>query len=93
MEIRQVEHDILGCLTFFEPFDKIIEEVDAKPNVIRDALRNLIAKKYVAPYHYDENKRRFEQAFLYDSDNLAEYYFSATQKGIDIYGKGSVTDE
>ncbi len=93
MEIYEVEYQILGTLYFFEPFEKIEEEVDAKHNVIKDALRNLIAKKYVSPYHFNETKRRFEQAFLYDSDNLEEYYFSATSKGIDLYGKGPSIDE
>lgn len=93
MAVHQVEYDILGTLYFYEPFDKILEEVDASRNVIRDALKNLLAKKLVAAYHYDEVKRQFIQAALYDTDNLYEYYFSATKKGIDIYGKGPLNDE
>ena len=49
----QLEFDILSKLYFIEAFDRLLEEVNASPNEIRDGLRNLLGRQYVAAFVFD----------------------------------------
>ncbi len=85
--MQQLEIDILGYLYFVEPFDKLAEEVSASKPELKDALRNLLGRHYVAAYTFNIQNNRFEQTAVYDTDNLEQYCFSATQKGITLHNK------
>ena len=84
----QLELDILSKLYFIEAYDRLEEEVNASPNEIRDGLRNLLGQQYVAAFVFNFRQNRFEQTAVYDTDGLDEYFFGATQKGIDLHDKG-----
>lgn len=92
-ELQALEYEVLGTLYFIEPLKNILDEVNEKSNVVKDCLRTLVADQLVAPYTYDQSKNRFERTFMYDSDNLEEYYFGATQKGIDLHSNSRVNNE
>jgi hypothetical protein len=86
--MEKLEYEILGCLYFVEPFNRVCEEVSASKPEIKDALRNLIGQHYVAAYVFNIRNNQFEQTAVYDTDNLESYCFSATQKGISLHNKG-----
>jgi hypothetical protein len=85
----QLEFDILSKLYFIEAYDRLLEEVNASPNEIRDGLRNLLGQQYVAAFVFDFRHNRFEQTAVYDTDSLEEYFFGATQKGIKRHSEGA----
>lgn len=91
--LEKLDYEVLGTLYFIEPLKNILEEVDEKPNVVKDCLRALVADQLVAPYTFDPQKNQFERTFMYDSDNLEAYYFGATQKGIDLHSNFQMNDE
>lgn len=81
-ELDDLEFEILNCLYFVEPFDKILEEVSASPAVITDGLKTLIHKKMVVPMKWDEEKQDYSRSFMYDGDNMNAYSYLATKEGL-----------
>lgn len=81
-ELDDLEFEILNCLYFVEPFEKLVEEVMASPAVIGDGLKTLIHKKMVVPMKWDEDKQDYTPSFMYDSDNLNAYSYLATKEGL-----------
>lgn len=92
-KISQVEYDILNALYFVEPFENILDEVDASRPVIVDSLKTLIDKKYVSPLHFDEEKGDFVKTYIYDSDNMQNYSFLATKEGLMLHNNSIIDDE
>jgi hypothetical protein len=80
--LTDVEYDILNALYFVEPFEKILEEVDAPENIVADGLKILIDQKMVAPMKWDEKTKEFIRSFIYDSDNMRAYHYLATKEGL-----------
>lgn len=83
--MEKLEYEILGCLYFVEPFNRLCEEVSASEPEIKDALRNLIGQHYVTTYIFNIRNNKYEQTALYDTDDLESYCFGATQKGINLH--------
>lgn len=81
-EIDDIEFDILNCLYFVEPFEKILEEVHQPPAIVSDVLKTLIRKKMVVAMRWDEEKGDYERSFIYDGDNLNAYSYLATREGL-----------
>jgi hypothetical protein len=81
-EIDDIEFDILNCLYFVEPFEKILEEVPFSPAVVGDVLKTLIHKKMVVAMKWDEEKQDYLRSFIYDSDNMHAYSYLATKEGL-----------
>jgi hypothetical protein len=81
-EIDDLEFDILNCLYFVEPFEKILEEVPHTPAVVGDVLKTLIHKKMVVAMKWDEEKQDYLRSFIYDSDNMHAYSYLATKEGL-----------
>jgi hypothetical protein len=81
-EIDDLEFDILNCLYFVEPFEKILEEVSYSPAVVGDALKTLIHKKMVVAMKWDDEKQDYLRSFIYDSDNMHAYSYLATKEGL-----------
>ena len=79
----EVEFEVLDTLYFVEPYEKILEECRqyAEP-VIKDALRQLIRKRWVVAMRYDEEKRDFVRSFIYDADDMHAYHYLATKEGL-----------
>jgi len=81
-EIDDLEIDILNCLYFVEPFDKILEEVSYPPNVVADALKTLIHKKMVSVMSWEEDSGDYKRSFIYDTDNMRAFSYLATKEGL-----------
>lgn len=75
-------HDILNCLYFVEPFEKIIEECKADRNIVGAELKELIARRLVTPMRFDEESAEFVRSYIYDSDNMSAYHYLATKDGL-----------
>lgn len=86
MEVNQlltdIEYDILNAIYFVEPFENILAECNAAPNVVADVLKQLIHKKYVVAMRFDEEKQEYSRSFIYDSDNMNAYAYLATKEGL-----------
>ena len=78
----QVEYDILNSVYFVEPFEKILEEVDAPQNIVTDGLRFLIEHKFVVAMRWSERKNEYERTFFYDADNMHAFHYLATKEGL-----------
>jgi hypothetical protein len=81
-EIDDLEFDILNCLYFVEPFEKILEEVSYTPAIVGDTLKTLIHKKMVVAMKWDDEKQDYLRSFIYDSDNMHAYSYLATKEGL-----------
>ncbi len=80
--LSDIEYDILNAIYFVEPFDNILSECKAPENIVADVLKQLIAKKYVTPMLFDEEKQEYLKTFFYDSDNMRAYAYLATKDGL-----------
>lgn len=81
-ELSDIAHDILNCLYFVEPFDRIVEECGIDRNIVADELKQLIARRLVSPMRYDEVEKEYIRSFIYDSDNMNHYSYLATKDGL-----------
>lgn len=81
-EIDEIEYEVLNCLYFVEPFDKILEEVHHPAPVVGDVLKGLIRKKMVIAMRWDEPAGDYVRSFIYDTDNLHAYSYLATKEGL-----------
>ncbi|PSR06350.1 MAG: hypothetical protein BRD49_00945 [Bacteroidetes bacterium SW_10_40_5] len=92
-QLTKTEYKILDCLFFIESLENIFEEVHEQKNVIKDTLKTLIDRDLVASYQFSEAKKNYERTFMYDSDNLENYYYCITGQGLALHAKGSSEDE
>jgi hypothetical protein len=81
-ELDDVEYEILNCLYFVEPFEKLLEELNFPSNIIADVLKTLIQKKLVVAMKWDEQTQDYKRSFIYDSDNMHAYSYLATKEGL-----------
>ena len=81
-ELDDVEYEILNCLYFVEPFEKLLEELNFPSNIIADVLKTLIQKKLVVAMKWDEQSQDYKRSFIYDSDNMHAYSYLATKEGL-----------
>jgi hypothetical protein len=80
--LTDIEYDVLNAIYFVEPLDNILAECNAPENIVCDVIKQLIAKKYVTPMLFDEQKQEFVRTFFYDSDNMRAYSYLATKDGL-----------
>jgi len=80
--LTELQFDILDCIYFVEPLDKILEEVDHPRPVVIDELKNMIDKGWVQVMGYDEQANDYLRTHIFDSDNLQEFRFLATKEGL-----------
>lgn len=81
-ELNDIEWQILDSLYFVEPFDKIVEEVNAPETIIADNLKQLIHKRYVVALVWSEEKKDYIKTYMYNTDNMREYHYLATKEGL-----------
>ena len=81
-EIDEIAYEILNCIYFVEPFEKIIEEVDYPANIVADVLKSLIQRKLVVAMCWNEELQEYKRSFIYDSDNMNAYSYLATKEGL-----------
>lgn len=84
-QLSDIEYDILNAIYFVEPFQNILDECKAPEKIVADVLKHLIAKKYVTPMQFDEEKQEFVRTYFYDSDDMRAYYYLATKDGLMIH--------
>lgn len=79
-KITTSEYSILERLVFPEPFATILEETGLQPGEVRDDLINLLNFGFVEAYEVNGN--RITSTAFYDADNLQNFTFRATSKGL-----------
>lgn len=80
--LTDIEYDVLNALYFVEPFDTILAECPYPEAIVKDVLRQLITRKYVAPMRFDEDKQEYFRSFMYDGDDMRAYAYLATKEGL-----------
>lgn len=81
-ELSDLANNIINCLYFVEPFEKIVEECGINRNIVADELKILISKKLVTPMKYDEVEQEYIRSFIYDTDHMDHYQYLATKDGL-----------
>ncbi|MBL7838277.1 MAG: hypothetical protein JNM67_12230 [Bacteroidetes bacterium] len=80
-QLEKLSERILSLLIYEEQFETIINELrDEKAAYVADELKMLIVKDYIRPCRDIVNDVR--SGFLYDSDQLDNYSFTLTGKGL-----------
>jgi predicted transcriptional regulator len=79
-KITTSEINILESLIFPESFSKIMEETGLPYGELRDDLINLLNFGFIEAY--ENNGQRISANFFYDADNLHDFTFRATSKGL-----------
>ena len=79
-KISGSERRVLERLIFPESFQDIMEETGLQYGELRDDLINLLSFRFVEAYQGDGS--RVVLTSFYDSDNLQNFTFRATQKGL-----------
>lgn len=81
-EISESERKVLEKLIFPEKFQVILEETGLMYGELRDDLINLLSFGFIEAYEREGNK--IALTTFYDSDNLQDFTFRATSKGLSI---------
>lgn len=79
-KITKTEKRVLERLIFPEEFQKIMEETGLLQGELRDDLINLLSFGFVEAYERSGNK--ISLTSFYDTDNLQDFTFQATSKGL-----------
>lgn len=74
------ERRVLQRLIFPESFQVILEETGLQPGELRDDLINLLNFGFVEAYEKEGTKIALTS--FYDSDNLQNFTFRATKRGL-----------
>lgn len=85
MELEKLELKILDTLTFPESYETLIKEVHEDEAVVADVLKILIAKELVTPMSFDQKTQRYIQGYMYNSDDMTEYFYCMSSKGMKVY--------
>ncbi|MDZ7660720.1 hypothetical protein [Fodinibius sp.] len=79
-KITKTEKRVLERLIFPEKFQVIMEETGLLQGELRDDLINLLSFGFVEAYERSGNKIALTS--FYDTDNLQDFTFQATSKGL-----------
>ncbi|PAU95833.1 hypothetical protein CK503_01895 [Aliifodinibius salipaludis] len=79
-KITKTEKQVLERLIFPEKFQVIMEETGLLQGELRDDLINLLSFGFVEAYERSGNKIALTS--FYDTDNLQDFTFQATSKGL-----------
>lgn len=79
-KITPSEKSVLERLIFPETFEVVMEETGLNYGELRDDLINLLSFGFVQAYERSGNKIALTN--FYDSDNLQDFTFQATKKGL-----------
>lgn len=79
-KITETEKCVLEKLIFPEKFQDILDETGLLYGELRDDLINLLSFGFVEAYERSGNK--ISLTSFYDSDNLQDFTFRATSKGL-----------
>lgn len=79
-KITKTEHMVLEKLIFPETFQDILDETGLLYGELRDDLINLLSFRMIEAYERSGNKIALTS--FYDADNLHDFTFRATSKGL-----------
>ncbi len=79
-KITKTEKRVLERLIFPEKFQDIMDETGLMQGELRDDLINLLSFGFVEAYERTGNK--ISLTSFYDTDNLQDFTFQATSKGL-----------
>ncbi|TYP94843.1 hypothetical protein LX73_0132 [Fodinibius salinus] len=79
-KISQTEKRVLEKLIFPEKYQDILEETGLLHGELRDDLINLLSFGFIEAYERSGNK--ISLTSFYDTDNLQDFTFQATSKGL-----------
>lgn len=79
-KITETEQRVLEKLIFPETFQDILDETGLLYGELRDDLINLLSFHLVEAYEQSGNK--ISLTSFYDADNLQDFTFRATSKGL-----------
>ncbi|MEL7835039.1 hypothetical protein [Fodinibius sp. Rm-B-1B1-1] len=79
-KITKTEKRVLERLIFPEKFQVIMKETGLMQGELRDDLINLLSFGFVEAYERTGNK--ISLTSFYDTDNLQDFTFQATSKGL-----------
>ena len=79
-KITKTEKRVLERLIFPEKFQDIMDETGLLQGELRDDLINLLSFGFVEAYERSGNKIALTS--FYDTDNLQDFTFQATSKGL-----------
>jgi predicted thioredoxin/glutaredoxin len=79
-KISKSERNVLEKLIFPEQFQVIMEETGHLYGELRDDLINLLSFGFVEAY--ERNGAKITLTGFYDADNLQDFTFRATSKGL-----------
>lgn len=79
-KISKTEKRVLEKLIFPEKYQDILEETGLLHGELRDDLINLLSFGFVEAYERSGNK--ISLTSFYDTDNLQDFTFQATSKGL-----------
>ena len=79
-KITKTEKRVLERLIFPEKFQDILKETGLMQGELRDDLINLLSFGFVEAYERKGNK--ISLTSFYDTDNLQDFTFQATSKGL-----------
>lgn len=79
-KITSTEKRVLEKLIFPETFQDILDETGLLYGELRDDLINLLSYRFIEAYERSGNK--ISLTSFYDSDNLQNFTFRATSKGL-----------
>lgn len=81
IELPDLELEVLNLCLYPESFQVICEEcnLSSDPNVIADAIKNLLHYKLLSPINEDNGMTNW----MYDSDRMRDSQFRATAAGQD----------
>lgn len=82
MEMNDIQFRILDSIYFVEPFEKILEEVGEKENIVAAELKDLIRKGWVHVMEFQTDKGDFVKTFYYDTDNMRAFSYLASKEGL-----------
>ncbi len=84
--INELGESILNLLIFEETFEHIIDELKPiKQNLIQDEIKSLIVLDFIKPVKDLDSLK--PSGIIYNSDNLSEFSYKITAKGINYLEK------
>ncbi len=79
-KITKTERRVLERLIFPETFEDVLDETGLLYGELRDDLINLLSFGFVEAY--ERSGTKISLTSFYDSDNLQDFTFRATSKGL-----------
>lgn len=79
-KVSTSERNVLSKLVFPETFETVLDETGLQYGELRDDLINLMSFGFIEAYERQGNQIALTS--FYDADNLQDFTFRATKKGL-----------